>query len=291
MFGYVKPFKPNLRMCEYDTYQAVYCGLCKVLGKKYGFAARMTLNYDFAFLGMLEFALSDMSFKSENQICIAHPLKKTPCLVCDSGELDFTAASSCILIYNKLRDDISDSRFLKKLAARFMLLFTSHAYRTAAKKYPQLAEYVKIQTEAQSALEKNGCTSIDKASEPSASILAEMMSYISDDNSQKALLKRFGYLLGRYIYIADAFDDIEKDFRSGSFNPLAVGNHIINDLDMKSILKKTEDSVNFTLGALADVYVQLDIKRFKPILDNIIYMGLKNSFYMTAEKKEALKSE
>ena len=35
MFGYVKPFKPHMRICEFETYNAVYCGLCKKLGKKY----------------------------------------------------------------------------------------------------------------------------------------------------------------------------------------------------------------------------------------------------------------
>ena len=29
MFGYVRPFKPELRMKEYEAYKAVYCGLCK----------------------------------------------------------------------------------------------------------------------------------------------------------------------------------------------------------------------------------------------------------------------
>ena len=37
MFGYVRPFKPYMRMFEYDIYKAVYCGLCKDMGRRYGF--------------------------------------------------------------------------------------------------------------------------------------------------------------------------------------------------------------------------------------------------------------
>ena len=33
MFGYIKPFKPELKVREFDTYQAFYCGLCRQLCK------------------------------------------------------------------------------------------------------------------------------------------------------------------------------------------------------------------------------------------------------------------
>ena len=36
--------------------------------------------------------------------------------------------------------------------------------------------------------------------------------------------------------------------------------------------------MNFTLGELAEAYVKLDIQMYKPIIDNIIYLGLKNVF-------------
>ena len=50
MFGYVKPDKSELRIKEYETYKAVYCALCKELGKRYGLMSRLTLNYDYTFL-------------------------------------------------------------------------------------------------------------------------------------------------------------------------------------------------------------------------------------------------
>ena len=80
MFGYVKPFKPHMRICEYETYKAVYCGLCKILGREYGFVSRMTLSSDFAFLGLMALALNDSPAVVEPQRCIAHPWRKTPCL-------------------------------------------------------------------------------------------------------------------------------------------------------------------------------------------------------------------
>lgn len=285
MFGYVKPFKPHMRICEYDTYKAVYCGLCKILGKEYGFVSRMTLSYDFAFLGLMALALNESPAEIEPQRCIAHPWRKTPCLKAPDG-LVYTAAAAEILIHNKIKDDLDDRRFLAKLFPWLLLKLTKRSYAKAEKLYPELAAYTAEQMSRQAKLEKDNCKSIDRASEPSSNILAEIAAGLSEDKEEKRILRRFGYLLGRYVYIADAFDDVEKDFRKGGFNPLVIGNPTINDLNLPEIQRRTTDSVNFTLGALADSYVHLEIKRFKPIIDNIVYLGLKNGFYDLIKKKE-----
>ena len=57
MFGYVRLFKPNITMGEYEQYKGIYCTLCKRLGKRYGVASRFTLSYDMTFLALLEMAL------------------------------------------------------------------------------------------------------------------------------------------------------------------------------------------------------------------------------------------
>ena len=288
MFGYVKPFKPHLRICEYETYKAVYCGLCKTLGKTYGIAARMTLSYDFAFLGLMALAMNDSEAEIVQCRCAAHPFKKQPCMRSADG-LEYTAAAASILIYHKIKDDADDRRFLGKLGPLFMLGATKKAYKKASEAYPELADYISKQIKRQERLEKNNCKSIDRAAEPFSNILGEIASGLSENKEEKRVLHRFGYLLGRFIYIADAFDDVEKDFKANGFNPLIRGNKTINDLTMPEIRTKAEDSVNFTLGALADCYVQLELKRFKPIIDNIVYMGLKNAFYdIVNEKVEKL---
>ncbi len=286
MFGYVKPFKPHMRICEFETYKAVYCGLCKILGRQYGFISRLTLSYDFAFLGLMALAVNDGSpAEVEPQRCIAHPWRKTPCLKTSDG-LEYTAAAAEILIHNKIRDDAADKNFFGRIGAKFMLLITKKSYKKARNKYPELAVYVEEQMKLQAKLEKDNCKSIDRASEPSSNILGEIAAGLSNDKEQQGILRRFGYLLGRYVYISDAFDDVEKDFNTGGFNPLIWGNPAINGLDLPDVQKRTEDSINFTLGALADSYVRLDIKRFKPITDNIVYLGLKNTFYDLIRKKE-----
>ena len=41
MFGYVRPFKSELLVREYDQYKAAYCQLCRALREHYGRAASL----------------------------------------------------------------------------------------------------------------------------------------------------------------------------------------------------------------------------------------------------------
>ena len=52
MFGYVIPRKSELRVREWESYRAYYCGLCKELGREYGFLSRFVLNYDLVLLAL-----------------------------------------------------------------------------------------------------------------------------------------------------------------------------------------------------------------------------------------------
>ena len=76
MFGYVKAFKPELKMIEYDTYKAIYCSICKQLKKDYGFVAPFVLSYDFVFLASLKLATQDSICGYEKRRCKYNCLKK-----------------------------------------------------------------------------------------------------------------------------------------------------------------------------------------------------------------------
>ena len=101
MFGYIRACKPELRMKEYELYKAVYCSLCKKLGKNYGIFARFTLSYDFTFLAMLQLGMNDANVCMEQKRCAFNPLKK--CNYCkDDTALKMPAAAAMIMLYYKL---------------------------------------------------------------------------------------------------------------------------------------------------------------------------------------------
>ena len=52
MFGFVLPQVDELTVAQFLRFRRCYCGLCRTLGREYGHAARLILNYDFTFLAM-----------------------------------------------------------------------------------------------------------------------------------------------------------------------------------------------------------------------------------------------
>lgn len=73
MFGYVRPYKPELLVKEYGQYKAVYCQLCRVLGDEYGVLARFALSYDCAFYAMLALSVTGGRVEEQKRRCVCNP--------------------------------------------------------------------------------------------------------------------------------------------------------------------------------------------------------------------------
>ena len=155
MFGYVKAYKPELKVRDYEQYKAVYCSLCKTLGREYGLFARLTLSYDFTFAALLR--LAERRMDGESSYELVHPFAK--CNACSGGESDFsfTAAAAVIMMFYKLRDNLRDSGFWKRLVSRLLYPFAAHAHNKAKKHFPLVEEIVARMMEEQAALEGSSC--------------------------------------------------------------------------------------------------------------------------------------
>ena len=106
MFGYVRVYQPELKMGEFEQYRGVYCSLCKSLGKRYGFFARMTLSYDFTFLAVFHMALQKGCAGFRMGRCALNPLKKRMCCR-ENEEIAYAADAAVLLLYHKLRDTVA----------------------------------------------------------------------------------------------------------------------------------------------------------------------------------------
>lgn len=275
MFGYVRVYQPELKMGEFEQYRGVYCALCKQLGKRYGFFARMTLSYDFTFLALFRMALDDGCVGFRKGRCVFNPLKKRMCC-CDNSHLHDAADAATLMVYYKLKDNIADSGFFPALPARLLLPFAALARRKALKRQPELDRIVAGCMEQQTELERAGTDSIDLAAEPSAKMLAFLAQLTADDDRERMVLERFGYCLGRWIYLIDAVDDLPGDLDKGRYNPY------IYSLQLKKgeteRIEKAQKYAILTLNAcLAECiasYNLLEIRRFDGILRNILELGM-----------------
>ena len=273
MFGYVKPYNPELRMRDYNCYRAYYCGLCRAMGKCTGQCSRMTLSYDFVFLAAVRCYLTGETPRIRKKRCLAHPLRRRKSVV-DSQQLNYCADASALLSYQKCKDDRMDERGWKKLRAVFMMLLLSSAYRRAAKRHPQLAQTIAQELKRLHDYEKN-------ASEPSADVPAEifgdlMRAVCSEglEGTSKKLAAEIGYTVGRWIYLTDAADDLADDRRKKRFNPYTnvfatpptKDDAQTLQVALKAILCETERA--FLLMG------EPPCPELKEIIANILYLGL-----------------
>lgn len=274
MFGYIRAEKQELRMKEFELYKAVYCSLCRNLGRSYGILSRFTLSYDFTFLAILNMSLRDGCECIERKRCAFNPLKK--CNYCkDDGRLKMPSAAAMVMLYYKLKDNIADEKGLKGLGYRLLLPLFSGAHKKAAKEFPDIEKAVEKYISDQNKLEAENCSSMDEAAHPTAVVLSKILMLCSDDECQKRILERLGYCLGRYIYLLDAACDLEEDIKKKRFNVLKNG----CEQDIKEYIKqKVEPQLYFCINESAKAFELLDIKKFKPILGNIIYLGLEDTF-------------
>ena len=280
MFGYVKACKPELKIKEYETYKAVYCSLCKKLGKSYGLLSRFTLSYDFTFLALLNMSLKDDCDGFERKRCAFNPLKK--CNYCKNLDaIDMPAAAAMIMLYYKILDNIVDERGFKKFKYWCIKPLFSRAHKKAAKKYPKIEESVAEYIASQSALEKANCTSIDEAADPTAKVMEKILTLCSDDEMQKRVLQRMGYCLGRYIYLLDAAVDLPEDTKKGGYN-------VLKNVDESEIKQRIKQQLYFCTNEAARAFELLDIKKYKTILGNIIYLGLEETFLKELDNERSV---
>lgn len=280
MFGYVKIAKSELKVREYELYKAVYCTLCKKLGKSYGFISRLTLSYDFTFLSLINLSLKEGCDGFEQKRCAFNPLKK--CNYCkNTDDFDMPCAAAMIMLYYKIADNVEDEKGFKKLFYILLKPIFYFAWKKAKKSHPHIEKIVSEYIKNQRVLEMELCDDLDKASHPTAKALSEILELCSNDETEKRILNRLGYCIGRYIYLLDAACDLEEDIAKNRYNVLKKD----GITDIKEYAKsRIEPQLFFCINEAARAFELLDIKKYKSILGNIIYLGLEDTF-----KKELTK--
>lgn len=282
MFGYVKIYKPELKIKDYEIYKAAYCSVCRALGKHYGIVARCLLSYDATFLYLYRAAISDdADCKYEKGVCPFNPLKKCGYLCGQDKEFEFAASVTVILSYFKLIDSINDSGFFKRAFCRLVLPYMKRKYKKAKAIYPDLCDDIEKAMKEQSHIENTRSLSTDLAADPSAKALAAIMTYGIRNEEKRRISERVGYCLGRWVYLTDAYDDIPKDLKSHNYNPFIEKYKIESGaFDREPMIK----SLRLTANETALAFNLLDLKRYKDILENIIFDGLENQQKLITEK-------
>ena len=274
MFGYIRPYKPELKVRELETYKAVYCSLCHALGKRYSFLTRMILTYDQTFLALLRLGVSDENVCYIKKRCPAKISKKYCC--CITGDIEFAADVAVILFHYKLHDNLSDAGLKKKLAAWFLLHFTSRMHKKAACRLPSVETLVKGYIDEQQNVERQKA-GIDQAAHPTADMMSKLFVIALEGRANNRVAERMGYFIGRWVYLADAADDLADDLKNGDFNPFINAYDLKADSELKDARDSIDKLLNMSEYEICAAFELLEIEKFKPILENILYLGLKKT--------------
>lgn len=279
MFGYVRAKREELTVREDTLYRAAYCGLCKEMGRCTGQCSRLTLSYDMVFLYLVRMALRGETPSAKKGRCLLHPLKARQVVQSDA-ELSYAARVSALLAYGKLRDDLCDEHGWKRFAKRLAHPFLAHA-----KKRADLADlYARIEAHlaALSAVEQEQRPSVDAPAEIFGALLADVFAYdLSGDAAR--LAREIGFRTGRFIYAADAADDIGEDAKSGSYNPFLLLYGAEPDAEQQEVI---DMAMRFDLTALAAAIDLMETHPLLPMIRNIIYLGMPSAIHKNLRSQQ-----
>ncbi len=277
LFGYVRIHKPSLTCGDFERYRGVYCSLCGALGRRYGPFARLGLNYDMTFLALLALAREPECPGFAKGRCPFRPWKR--CLRCGKGgrALAWAADASMAMLCCHWRDTLDDGRWYEKLfwaiPAPFFLWWSARVRRRA----PEIWRITATAVTAQRLIESESAPGLDASAHPSAHALGALLALAG--GGEDPSLYRLGYLLGRWVYIADAADDYLKDARKGNFNPFQ---------SLPDWKTRSREALRATQAHLLEAWAQVSVQRFRPILENILTRGLQATerrLFDTAEKE------
>lgn len=272
MLGYVKVNKPEMKVKEYETYRGLYCSLCKAMGKHFGLLSRLTLSYDITFLVLTRLCFLGTVPCFEGGRCAFNPARK--CNYCKNidEELRYASAVSMMMFYFKVKDNISDGIFFKRLLMYLILPWSSLKFKKAKKMYGEIATVISDSMRLQSEVERKNSDITDEAAHQSAHALGKITAYnINDENGN---IYRFGYGIGKWVYLIDAADDIEKDIKSGSYNVFVRKYDLCAGETVESIKAAVAGTMNMCGAFFASAYENQENKTMTPIMENIIFDGM-----------------
>lgn len=266
MFGYVKPYPPELKIKEYDFYRSVYCGLCRVLGRHIALCAKFTLSYDIVFLALLSMSLNNERIEIKHRHCALHPMKKRPMMEINQS-LIASAETGALLFYYKIADDYHDSRSFRKLLP-LMILPVAKYIKRKMKQSEKLDAEIKSGLQYLEKLENDKTTSIDSPADAFGNIMAAVFAFTCREGKSRRIGEVIGKYTGRWIYIIDALDDFKNDRKHGLYNPFLY-NTDMTDKNIENALtgelRNIEKAINL---------IDFNESEIQNIINNIIYLEM-----------------
>ena len=272
MFGYVNANWKELTQAQQERYGAVYCGICRSIHHRVSNPARAVLSYDMAFLALLHMSLYEPEENAGKNRCVLHVLR--PRAWVDNPCVDYAADMNVALAYYKAQDDLQDEG---KTSAKLLLSILEPHMEAIRQRWPRQCDAMKACMEELRELEGANTANPDLPASCFGRLMAELMVYQEDQWQEE--LRNLGFALGRFIYLADAMLDYDRDKRKKQYNPfLAMG--------QGRDTGKWEQYLVLAMARCTESYEKLPLVQDKPLLDNILYSGVWVQYRAKVKKEE-----
>ena len=268
MFGYVRPSVGKLTEQEQAAYRALYCGLCHTLGQRCGEVSRLILNYDFAFLA----ALLSAGTETRLRRCVSSPIRPRAAVVPDEA-LAMAADCSVILAWHKLEDQAADDGLLARGAARTAQAVLYSAYQKASVRLPSFTSATIRELDKLRRLEQERCPTLDEPADTFAALLAGIAQEMPE-GTQRRIFSQLFYHLGRWIYLVDAADDLKKDAKNGSYNPILLRFSLTDGAWTEEARKAVAGTLDASIRRMAAASELWDFGPWAPLVRATVYEGL-----------------
>ncbi|MCQ2499868.1 MAG: DUF5685 family protein [Lachnospiraceae bacterium] len=274
MFGYVQVNQDELKGKDLRKYKEFYCGVCRDIKKRSGQLPRAFLTYDMTFLAILLSSLEEAEEVPEEKFCSLHPFQKKAGI--QNRWTAYAADLNVLLTYHNLLDDWIDE---KKLNSRLAAGMMSRSYRELEKTYPEQIAAISHYLEQLHKVEKEGTEDLDLASGLTGTLFAEL--FRAPVTLWKEELGQLGFYLGKWIYLMDAWNDVESDLKKGNYNPF-------RSMAQKPDFDEKAYGILLMMAAeAARAFERLPIVENVDILRNILYSGVWNTFRKIQKEKKS----
>lgn len=265
MFGYIVANNQELKVKELEEYKAYYCGLCNALKKRHGVKGQITLNYDCVFLAILLTALYETETKETKIVCALHPTKRRTVL--KNEIIEYVADMDIMLAYHNLKDAWQDEKNILKWTGASIL---KKDYERLSFKYPRQHNALVSYMEKINQCQDENSDNLDLAANLSGIVMGEILIFKEDEWSE--ILRKIGYYLGKFIYLMDAYDDLDEDIKKHQYN---VFKHYMHQTDFHEMCEKILMQM---MSSCAHEFEKLPILLDIGILRNILYAGVWTHF-------------
>jgi hypothetical protein len=188
-----------------------------------------------------------------------------------------------LLCYHNSLDDWRDEHSVpKKLLAKTL----QGDYRRIGADYGRQRRALESYLDRLADAEDRQETNIDLVAGLTGEMLAEIFDWRRDEWSSE--LRCFGFYMGKFIYLMDAYEDCEKDIREKRYNILAP---MFGDPEYEIYCRQLLTSM---MAECAKSFERLPILQHADILRNVLYSGVWTRYEyarLRRQKKEQKKDQ